>query len=188
LRSHLPKTERHSEFGEIYTDNEEQPISLIYAWVFVTDREEGLVMVSVGTLVDGNPDNNFLDREKVIRFNPEGKLTGAMHSYMAGTNLLVVGKNGLFVLGLSNTELKEPNLIGELTEMSSLSARRTGGEGRATEAFSTGERSAAFQAAAASVAPDASAKSKVSGKTPAAAARMAALRNRGSLPRLFPFA
>lgn len=115
LRKPMPKTEMHPEFGEIYTGNEEQPISLIYAWVFVTDREEGLVMVSVGTLVDGNPANNFLDKEKIIRFNPDGKLTGAMHSYMAGTNLLVVGKNGLFVLGLSNTELKEPTLQAELS-------------------------------------------------------------------------
>ena len=95
-------------------ENEEQPISLIYAWVFVTDRKEGLVMTTVGTLVDGAPDNNFLDREKTIRFNPGGKLTGAMHSYMAGTNLVVVGPGGLFVLGLSNTELKEPALLGEL--------------------------------------------------------------------------
>jgi hypothetical protein len=114
LRQHLPKTEKHAKFGEIYTDNEEQPISLIYAWVFVTDREEGLVMVSVGTLVDGNPDNNFLDKEKVIRFNPDGKLTGAMHSCMAGTNLLVVGKNGLFVLGLRNDALEPPTIVGEL--------------------------------------------------------------------------
>src|SRR5690242_9223500 len=73
-------------------------------------------MCSVGTLVDGNPDNNFLDKEKVIRYNPDGKLAGAMHSFMAGTNLYVVGKNGLFVLGLSNTELVEPRLIGELAE------------------------------------------------------------------------
>jgi hypothetical protein len=117
LRQRLPKTEQHPKFGEIYTDNEEQPISLIYAWVFVTDREEGLVMCSVGTLVDGNPDNNFLDskNEKVIRFNPDGKLTGAMHSYMAGTNLSVVGKNGLFVLGLSNTELAAPTLLAQLS-------------------------------------------------------------------------
>jgi hypothetical protein len=100
---------------EVYSDNEEQPVSLIYAWVFVTDREEGLVMVSVGTLVDGNPDNNFLDKEKVIRFNPDGKLTGAMHSYMAGTNLYVVGTKGLFVLGLSNTNLAPPVLLGELS-------------------------------------------------------------------------
>jgi len=102
---------------EIYTGNEEQKISLIYAWVFVTDREEGLVMATVATLVDGNPDNNFLDKDlKVIRYNPDGKLTGAMHSFMAGTNLYVVGAKGLFVLGLSNTELAEPKLLGELTE------------------------------------------------------------------------
>ncbi len=94
--------------------NEEQPVSPIYAWVFVTDREEGLVMVTVGTLVDGNPDNNFLDKEKIIRFNPDGKLTGAMHSFMAGTNLYVVGKNGLFVVGLSKTELVAPKIVGEI--------------------------------------------------------------------------
>ena len=103
LRTHLP-------------ENEEQTISLIYAWAFVTDREEGLVMVTVGRLVDGDPLNNFLDKEKIIRYNPGGKLTGAMHSYMAGTNLFVVGKNGLFVLGLSNTELIAPTLLGELGE------------------------------------------------------------------------
>ncbi|HUS33963.1 MAG TPA: hypothetical protein VM680_01305 [Verrucomicrobiae bacterium] len=96
-------------------ENEEQPISLIYAWVFVTDREEGLVMVPVGTLVDGDPNNNFLDPKSVKRFNPELKLTGAMHSYMAGTNLFVVGKNGLFVLGLRSDALEAPRLLGELT-------------------------------------------------------------------------
>ncbi len=95
--------------------NEEQPVSPIYAWVFVTDLEQGLVMVSVGTLLDGNPDNNFFDREKIIRFNPEGKLGGAMDSCMAGTNLYVVGTNGLFVVGLRNDALAPPILAGELT-------------------------------------------------------------------------
>src|SRR5213075_2168750 len=95
-----------SKFDAIYGNNEEQPISFIYAWVFVTDREEGLVMVSVGSLVDGDPQNNFLDREKIIRFNPDGKLTGAMHSFMAGTNLFVVGAKGLFVVGLRNDALE----------------------------------------------------------------------------------
>jgi hypothetical protein len=103
LRSHRP-------------ENQEQPVSPIYAWVFVTDREEGLVMVTVGTLLDGNPDNNFFDREKIIRFNPDGKLTGALHSFMAGTNLYVVGRNGLFVVGLRNDALGDPMLAGELTE------------------------------------------------------------------------
>src|SRR6266566_546088 len=111
----LPSTLGIDPLRHRLAENEEQSISFIYAWVFVTDREEGLVMVSVGTLVDGNPDNNFLDKEKVIRFNPDGKLTGAMHSFMAGTNLYVVGKNGLFVLGLRNDALEAPVLVGELT-------------------------------------------------------------------------
>ena len=96
-------------------ENQEQPVSPIYAWVFITDREEGLVMATVGTLLDGNPDNNFFNREKIIRFNPDGKLTGAMHSFMAGTNLYVAGKNGLFVVGLRNDALEAPMLAGELT-------------------------------------------------------------------------
>src|SRR5206468_8577892 len=104
-----------SQYGPIYGNNEEQPVSAIYAWVFVTDREEGLVMVSVGTLVDGNPDNNFLDKETVIRFNPDGKLTGAMHSFMAGTNLFVGAHKGLFVLGLSNTKMEAPALLAEMS-------------------------------------------------------------------------
>lgn len=104
------------KYGELYANNEEQPISLIYAWVYVTDREEGLVMVNVGTLVDGNPENNFFDKKKdVIRFNPEGKLTGAMGACMAGTNLYVIAQRGLFVLGLSNTALKPPKLLAELS-------------------------------------------------------------------------
>jgi hypothetical protein len=97
-------------------ENQEQPISPIYAWVFVTDREEGLVMVTVGTLLDGNPRNNFFDKEKIIRFNPDGKLTGAMHSFMAGTNLYVVGWNGLSVVGLHNDSFETPVLAGELKE------------------------------------------------------------------------
>jgi hypothetical protein len=97
-------------------ENQEQAVSPLYAWVFVTDREEGLVMVTVGTLLDGNPNNNFFDKEKIIRFNPAGKLTGAMHSFMAGTNLYVVGKSGLFVVGLRNDALEAPILAGELSD------------------------------------------------------------------------
>jgi len=33
---------------------------------------------------------------------------------MAGTNLYVVGKNGLFVVGLNNATLEAPILVGEL--------------------------------------------------------------------------
>jgi hypothetical protein len=110
----LPSTLGIDPLRSQQPENQEQPVSPIYAWVFVTDREEGLVMATVGTLLDGNPDNNFFDKEKIIRFNPDGKLTGAMHSFMAGTNLYVVGKNGLFVIGLNNKELVEPKIVGEV--------------------------------------------------------------------------
>src|ERR1051325_9335050 len=55
----LPSTLGIDPLRSRASENEEQPVSPIYAWVLVTDREEGLVMVSVGTLVDGDPNNNF---------------------------------------------------------------------------------------------------------------------------------
>src|SRR5207244_11718605 len=51
-------------------ENEEQPIDPFYAFVYVSDREEWLVIPNVATLVDGNPDNNFLT--DAVRFNPDG--------------------------------------------------------------------------------------------------------------------
>ncbi len=52
-------------------ENEEQPIHLLYGFLYVADKEEGLVIVGnpdlkakspgVGTLLDGNPANNFLN-------------------------------------------------------------------------------------------------------------------------------
>ena len=54
-------------------ENEEQPISPVYGYVFVTDRDEGLVMVNVGTLLDGDPTNNFFRDTEIIRFNPGGR-------------------------------------------------------------------------------------------------------------------
>ncbi len=65
------------------SENDEQPVSPIYAWVFITDREEGLVMVTVRTLLDGNPDNNFFDREKIVRFQ-SGWQTHRRHAQFHG--------------------------------------------------------------------------------------------------------
>ncbi len=116
LRQPYPKTETHPKSGEIYSDNEEQKIGLNYAFVYVTDLEEGLVMPVVGTLVDGNPENNFFDgKNPVIRFNPGGKLTGAMHSHMAGNHLFVVGKNGLFTVRILKDGKPAPEIVGELS-------------------------------------------------------------------------
>jgi hypothetical protein len=84
-------------------ENEEQPIGLNYGFIYVTDREEGLVMVLAATLLDGDPANNFFDEKKdVVRYNPEGLLTGATHAYMAGTRLYVVSSAGLSVVDVTN--------------------------------------------------------------------------------------
>ena len=55
-------------------ENEEQPIHPMYALIYITDLEEGLVMATAATLLDGNPSNNFLQR--AAAFNPEGRAQG----------------------------------------------------------------------------------------------------------------
>ncbi len=43
-------------------ENQEQLIHPLYRYAYIADREEGLVLVDVTTLTDGNPSNNFLKR------------------------------------------------------------------------------------------------------------------------------
>ncbi len=90
--------------------NEEQPISLTYGYVYVTDREEGLVTVMVGTLVDGDPKNNFFTEKDVTRFNPDGLLSGATHAAFAGDRLYVICTAGLIVVDISTPS--KPRVIG----------------------------------------------------------------------------
>lgn len=68
--------------------NQEQPIHPLYRYAYLTDREEGLILVDVATLTDGEPRNNFLER--AVTFNPEGKLTGAENLTVAGHHVYVV--------------------------------------------------------------------------------------------------
>ncbi|MDP9004026.1 MAG: hypothetical protein M3N12_04470, partial [Verrucomicrobiota bacterium] len=92
-------------------ENEEQPIDLFYAFVYVSDREEGLVGSNVATLVDGNPDNNFLKRD--VTFNPNGVLTGASFVAAAGHRLYLTTPRGLFVIDC--TDPMNPRLAGQYT-------------------------------------------------------------------------
>ncbi len=89
--------------------NEEQPISPIYGHVFVTDLKEGLVIVDVSCLFDGDPQNNYLHKD--VTFNPDGKLTGAMKSFVAGRNLYVVCPHGVEVVDIQDP--RHPSLVGE---------------------------------------------------------------------------
>jgi hypothetical protein len=92
-------------------ENEEQPISMIYAYIFVTDSEEGLVVVSAGPLVDGDPSNNFLER--AATFNPDGKLKGAIAGALAGRHFYILCDRGLLVLDVNDPT--KPTIVAELT-------------------------------------------------------------------------
>ncbi|PWT93216.1 MAG: hypothetical protein C5B56_01075 [Proteobacteria bacterium] len=91
-------------------ENEEHPIHLLYGFLYVADKEEGLVVVGdanlksrspgVGTLLDGNPENNFLKR--ALAFNPGGVLTGARRIAIAGTYAYVLTDKALVVVDLDH--------------------------------------------------------------------------------------
>jgi hypothetical protein len=90
--------------------NEEQPIALMYAFLYVTDLEEGLVVIGnpnlkskspgVQTLLDGNPANNFLKR--ALAFNPGGVLNGARRITIAGHYAYILCNRGLVVVNIEN--------------------------------------------------------------------------------------
>jgi hypothetical protein len=107
-------------------ENEEQPIHSMYAFLYVTDRDEGLVVIGdpdpksktpgVTTLLDGNPANNFLKR--ALAFNPEGKLNGARRITFAGTFAYILCDRGLVVVDLDHplapritAEIGMPDLV-----------------------------------------------------------------------------
>jgi hypothetical protein len=91
-------------------ENEEQPLHLLYGYLYVADKEEGLVIIGdpnlkskspgVGTLLDGNPANNFLKRS--LAFNPNGVLTGARRITIAGTFAYILTDKALVVVDLDN--------------------------------------------------------------------------------------
>jgi hypothetical protein len=92
-------------------ENEEQPIDMFYAYVYVSDRQEGLVVINVATLVDGNPENNFLKKD--VSFSPGGVLTGATFVATAGHRLYMTTPRGLYVINVSDP--MNPRIEGELT-------------------------------------------------------------------------
>jgi len=80
--------------------NFERPVHPLYGYLYVSDREEGLVLVGAGTLLDGNPLNNFLKRE--VTFNPGGILDGASSVTIAGTHAWVACDAGLVVVSIDD--------------------------------------------------------------------------------------
>ena len=107
----LPSTLGIDPTRQRLKENEEQPIDLFYGCVYITDLYEGLVIVSVATLVDGNPDNNFLKKDKV--FNPGGILDGARFATAAGHRLYICTPKGLVVVDVSKP--MQPRVVAQVT-------------------------------------------------------------------------
>ena len=98
----------------------------MYGFLYVTDSEEGLIVIGdpnlkskapgVLTLLDGNPSNNFLKR--AATFNPNGVLNGARRITIAGTYAYILCDRGLVVVNISNplapkveSEIGAPDLV-----------------------------------------------------------------------------
>jgi hypothetical protein len=90
--------------------NQEQPWNPIYRYAFVADREEGLVVVDVTRLGDGDPQNNFLER--AADFNPDGALEGASYITIAGNYAYMLCARGLVVLDIQDP--LAPKIVSEL--------------------------------------------------------------------------
>jgi len=86
------------------TENEERPIHPLYGYLYVLDRAEGLILVPAGTLLDGDPENNFLGRARLAdgttAFDPDHALDGATAGALAGRWLYVCTPRGLVVVDI----------------------------------------------------------------------------------------
>jgi hypothetical protein len=80
--------------------NQEQPFLPIYNYAVITDAEEGLVLVDVNTLADGEFRNNKLKR--AVTWNEGGVLTGARHVTLAGEIAYIATPRGLATVDLAD--------------------------------------------------------------------------------------
>ncbi len=81
-------------------ENQEQPFHPMYNYAYISDAVEGLIVVDVTTLSDGDVGNNFLDR--ALTWNPDGILAGARHLTIAGHYVYIIARQGLVVVDIDD--------------------------------------------------------------------------------------
>jgi hypothetical protein len=88
--------------------NEEQPIHPLYAYLYVVDKFEGLIVVNAATLLDGDPLNNYLKRQLSPNkypngaFNPDGALSGANNITIAGNKAYITTDRELVIVSIDD--------------------------------------------------------------------------------------
>lgn len=78
--------------------NEEQPFHPLYTYAYILDSEEGLILVDIDTLMDGEPRNNKLTR--ALTWNEEGVLKGARHMVLGGMYAYIIADAGLVTVNI----------------------------------------------------------------------------------------
>ncbi len=100
--------------------NQEQAFLPIYNYAVVTDAVEGLILVDINTLADGEFRDNFFERLEYTdgsdAWNPDGVLTGASHVHLAGEIAFITADIGLVVVDLSNPQAPQVSAVRELTD------------------------------------------------------------------------
>ena len=81
-------------------ENGEPKVPLRFAFLYVADKFEGLIMINIGSTIDGNPLNNFVKRDVV--FNPNGLLDGANAITIVGKYAYICCDVGLVVVSLDD--------------------------------------------------------------------------------------
>ena len=91
---------RNRYITENLPQNMEQKMHEIYRYAVVSDSVEGLILVDIDTLADGEFRNNFFKR--AVTFNPDNALKGARHVTLAGSIAYVTTDYGLAVVDLTD--------------------------------------------------------------------------------------
>jgi LVIVD repeat len=81
-------------------ENQEQPFHSIYRYAVITDSVEGLILVDIDTLADGEFRNNKFRR--AATWNEGNVLAGARHITLAGHIAYITTKTGLAVIDLDD--------------------------------------------------------------------------------------
>jgi hypothetical protein len=110
LPTNQPIHPPRNEGEKMRVANLELPFHPLYNYAYVTDAKEGLILVDVNTMADGEPRNNFLKR--AVTWNLRGVLDGARHITVGGYYLYITTPRGLVIVSVDNP--LKPELVAEV--------------------------------------------------------------------------
>jgi hypothetical protein len=110
LPTNQPIHPPRNEGEKMRVANMELPFHPLYNYAYITDSKEGLILVDVNTMADGEPRNNFLKR--AVTWNPGGVLTGARHITVGGYYLYITTPKGVAIVSVDKP--LQPVLIAEV--------------------------------------------------------------------------